>query len=59
MSLFYGALSETQRRVILERVQLAKGIYFTELWANQVFKQTATAQDVHSWKIVGRDKLSG
>ena len=58
MSLFYGSLGEKQRRSIQERVQLPKEIYFTELWANQVFKHPETAQDVHSWKIVGREMLS-
>lgn len=59
MSLFYGALGEQQRRSIQGRIQLPKEIYFTELWANQVFKHTETAQDVHRWKIVGRETLRG
>ncbi len=59
MSLLYGSLGEKQRRAILDRVQLPQEIYFTELWANQVFKHTETAQDVYSWKIVGREKLCG
>jgi 2'-5' RNA ligase len=57
MSLFYGALSAAQRQRILQRVALPQVIQFSELWAIRILNKTASAQDVHDWRVVGKTKL--